>query len=94
MTLYIFGNIVMVHDFVVVVEMFTFIWSFCVSENKTPFSVNNLTLLFQESAMALPGVCHGSTRSPPWLWKVSVTFRDWLLLLPPISHPDGLLSEL
>ena len=58
-------------------------------------SVKNPSWLYQESLMALWGVCHGSRRSPLWLCEQSVTCGDWLLLLLlAISHPGGLFSEL
>ena len=52
--------------------IFPFLLEFLQSKNKTCGSVQNPSLLYQESVMALIEVCHGSARSPSWLCKKSV----------------------
>ena len=49
--------------------------------------------LYEESPVALGGVCCGSVSDPKWLWEKSVTCWEWLLLLLVISQHDGLLVE-
>ena len=46
--------------------IFTF-FLFLKYNNKTSGSVKKMVMAHQEFVMALPGVCHGSVRSPSWL---------------------------
>ena len=53
-----------------------FFWNFCVSENKMPLSLNKMV-------MALPGIWHGSTKSPSWFNK------DSFMVLQGVCHGSG-----